>query len=181
MSAEDVSPIQVSMPDEDGVYIRIVGRATSANSARFKELVIGLLENDVHRFNLSLFDCSSMDSTFIGVLAGMGHAVRNARNGSRERYFQLIAPNDRVRRSIENLGVEDFFVFTEAADLDRDFQTYHGSTECGDKERIGETSLQAHEDLCAFNPENRAVFKDVIEFMRQDLDQLRQRRMEERS
>jgi hypothetical protein len=41
-----------------------------------------------------------------------------------------------------------------------------GST---DKTTQAETMLEAHEELVEANPENAAKFKDVLEFLKQDL------------
>ena len=55
--------------------IRIAGRANFTSSIDFKTLVNELLQKRFTYFVLDLRECTLMDSTFLGVLAGFGLRV----------------------------------------------------------------------------------------------------------
>src|SRR5436853_3258135 len=57
---------------EHDVCIKIEGRANFTSSVDFKTLIITLWQKGHHHFVLDLTDCLLMDSTFLGVLAGLG-------------------------------------------------------------------------------------------------------------
>ena len=67
------------------VLVKIRGRASFTISADFKNLIHGLVQRGYQRFILDLSECLVMDSTFLGVLAGVGQKLAGSakNNGSR--------------------------------------------------------------------------------------------------
>ena len=57
--------------EDKNAWIKITGRASFNSSVDFKTLINGLSQRGFCRFVLDLSDCPLMDSTFLGVLAGM--------------------------------------------------------------------------------------------------------------
>src|SRR6266581_5387322 len=89
--------------------IKIAGRASFNSSLDFKTLVNGLFQKGFSRFVLDLTDCLLMDSTFLGVLAGLGLKFGAARNGNAEPSLELFHPNPRILDLLDNLGVAHLF------------------------------------------------------------------------
>ena len=118
---------------------------------------------------MDLNSCSVMDSTFMGTLAGIALRLREFGNGG------LVVRNANQRNAdlLENLGLNNLFEIEskgssaksenhlEAAPLEpRD------STDRSDQAAC---MIEAHEALVDADPENLARFKDVLEYLKQDL------------
>jgi anti-anti-sigma factor len=153
----------------DAVFVRIAGRANIAASDAFKSLICGLCARGHRRFVLDLAGCPVMDSTFLGVLAGLSHGVAGARVNGAPPQFELFNPNDRVLGLLDNLGVLELFKVVQCAPMKDDaFQAVTAATEAS-KAGMTRTSLEAHRVLMDLNPENVVRFKDVARFLEEDL------------
>ncbi|HEY9249325.1 MAG TPA: STAS domain-containing protein, partial [Rariglobus sp.] len=60
----------------DPVAIRIEGRASFQNSACLNDFFSELIGQGKTRFMMDFLNCTSMDSTFLGVLAGVALQLR---------------------------------------------------------------------------------------------------------
>src|ERR1051326_8616003 len=96
-----VPNLVVSVGDKNA-WIRISGRASFNSSVDFKLLVNNLSQKGFSRFVLDLTDCPLMDSTFLGVLAGLGLKFGAARNGNAHPSLELLHPNARILDLLEN-------------------------------------------------------------------------------
>src|SRR5207244_1453667 len=86
----------------------VPGRANFATSIDLKSLVGELRQRGFADFILDLHECITMDSTFLGVLAGL--VLRhNGTATSDAMAIELLNPNARVTDLLENLGVLDLF------------------------------------------------------------------------
>ena len=63
-------PVYLVNADSDPVIVRIDGRACFQNSACLRDFIAELLRQGKTRFVIDFQNCASMDSTFLGVLAG---------------------------------------------------------------------------------------------------------------
>jgi hypothetical protein len=111
-----------------------------------------------------------MDSTFLGALAGL--VLRNNHPDTNGPSIELLNANARVLDLIENLGVLNMFkvkqdelpetlLFEPATDLPTPT-----------KEQITRNCLEAHRTLMKVNPDNVPKFKDVTQFMAEDLKRM---------
>src|SRR5437867_7339961 len=89
--------------------IKIIGWANFNSSLDFKALVSDLRQRGCHYFLLDLSECSLMDSTFLGVLAGFGMKMRQTQPDSREGAIELLNPNTRISELLDDLGVLHLF------------------------------------------------------------------------
>lgn len=154
-------------------FIKIPGRANFTSSVDFKTLVSELRNRGVNHFVLDLGECITMDSTFLGVLAGM--ALRNAdgaettAEGERLQ-LDLVNPNARVADLLDNLGVIHLFsVMQQPTPCTALFEPVANDRPAPTKEEISRTCLHAHEVLMQVNPDNIPKFKEVAQFMAEDL------------
>lgn len=155
------------------VFVKVAGRANFTSSVDFKTLVNGLRQKGHDQFILDLSDCLLMDSTFLGVLAGLGLKMKSRRNGDREFTIALCNPGPRIADLLANLGVADLFKVVlppVAADKLEPVCAVPGA----DKKDVSKTCLEAHLTLMEINPANVPRFKDVTAFLAEDL-----KRMEE--
>jgi anti-sigma B factor antagonist len=157
------------------VCIKIVGRANVASSIDFKRLVNGLMEKAVGRFVLDLSECLLMDSTFLGVLAGFGLKVTMPVDGEADgRSIELLNPNVRVAELLENLGVMHLFTLRQGG-VDGMPATAEMETDCTEhpKTEIKRQCLEAHKLLMSLSDANAVKFKDVAQFLSDDLSKMK--------
>ena len=128
-----------------------------------------MLERGFRIFIVDLNSCSVMDSTFMGTLAGIALRLREFGNG------RLVVRNANQRNAdlLENLGLNNLFEIEskgssaksenhlEAAPLEPKDST--------DRSDQAACMIEAHEALVDADPENLARFKDVLEYLKQDL------------
>ena len=153
--------------------VKILGRASFNCSVDFKTLINGLAEKGFGRFVLDLTDCLLMDSTFLGVLAGLGQKFAAARNGDPRPTVELLNPNPRILDLLENLGASHLFKVLNCTDLETDKMAVVNLTPMNpDRKEISRTCLEAHQILMGLNPANLAKFKDVAQFLAEDLKKM---------
>jgi anti-anti-sigma factor len=152
--------------------VKIAGRASFTSSVDFKTLINELLQQGYNYFVLDLSECVLMDSTFLGVLAGFG--LKLSDGAKSDRGIELLNPNPRVADLLENLGVLHLFrvrqgvtAQPEAAGA-RELTTSNPS-----REEVTRGCLEAHQTLMQINPDNIARFKDVAQFLAEDLKRIK--------
>jgi anti-anti-sigma factor len=153
------------------VCIKIAGRASFQSSVDFKTLINTLREQGHKRFVLEVSECQLMDSTFLGVLAGLGLKFSDDRNGHEPASLELLNPSDRVFDLIENLGIEHLFRIHKgaAAPVHGQLNPVEKQAGTSDRKETTRTCLEAHRLLMEINPANVAKFKDVTKFLEEDL------------
>src|SRR5476649_1555564 len=152
--------------------VKIAGRANFTSSPDFKTLLAELAQKDYTRFIIDLSGCVLMDSTVLGVLVGFGLKM-NPKGVPGECSLELLNANPRVAELLENLGAIHLFKMTSGAlELPDDVKTCTPESVNPTREEITRTSLEAHKTLMDVNPDNIARFKDVTQFLAEDLKNL---------
>jgi anti-anti-sigma regulatory factor len=155
------------------VCIKIAGRASFQCSVDFKTLIHTLREQGHKRFVLEVSECQLMDSTFLGVLAGLGLRFSDERNGHDSASLELLNPSDRIFDLIENLGIEHLFqIHKGAAPAHGELSPIKNPAGTADRTETTRTCLEAHRLLMEINPANVVKFKDVTKFLEEDLKKL---------
>jgi anti-sigma B factor antagonist len=149
------------------VCVKIAGRANFGFAPDFKTLLAELLQKGYAHFIIDLSECVLMDSTFLGVLAGFGLKLNPTGTCAG---IELLNANARVAELLENLGALHLFkITTGALQLPDDVKARTPEPVNPSHEEITRTCLEAHRTLMAVNPENVARFKDVAQFLAEDL------------
>lgn len=157
---------------EKTVFVKIPGRANFNSSLDLKSVYGELRQKGFANFVFDLRECVTMDSTFLGVLAGLVLRPPPAPPQTEKACVALLNPNPRVADLIENLGVLDLFqVKQDPTPCTLAFEpSYQGPAPT--KEQITRNCLQAHQTLMEINPENIPKFKEVTAFMAEDLKKM---------
>jgi anti-sigma B factor antagonist len=149
--------------------VKIAGRANFCSSPDFKTLLGELMQKGYGHFIIDLTECVLMDSTFLGTLAQFGLKLNSA-NTAKQPGIELLNANPRVTELLENLGTLPLFkTMTGKLELPDDVKTCTPESIHPTHEQIARTSLEAHQTLMGMNPENVARFKDVTQFLAEDL------------
>src|SRR5271170_7942653 len=94
---------------EKTVCVKIEGRADFTSSLDLKKLIDELWQRGFNHYVFELTDCLTMDSTFLGVLSGIGLKFSNGKSVQVGEPLELLNPNPRIAETLENLGVADLF------------------------------------------------------------------------
>jgi anti-anti-sigma factor len=147
--------------------IKIAGRANLNSSIDFKNVMNELRQRGCPRYILELSECTLMDSTFLGVLAGLG--LRNGGEAGGNQ-IELLNPNIRVTGLLESLGVLHLFRVEQGPLIQPAGAEQREVTPSPQpKTALAATCLEAHETLMQIDPANVPKFKDVAQFMAEDL------------
>jgi len=153
--------------------IKIAGRANFNSSFDFKKLTTELHSRGFNYFILDLSECVLMDSTFLGVLTGFGLQMNPQPTGANSG-IELLNPNARITELLENLGVLHLFkVNTGAAPVPAGTAAVDHTPSCPTHQEVTQTCLEAHRTLMAINPDNVPRFKDVTQFLAEDLKKIK--------
>lgn len=154
-------------------FVKIPGRANFSSSVEFKTLVSELRGRGINHFVLDLGDCITMDSTFLGVLAGL--AMRNADGvettvDGEKLKLDLLNPNARISDLLDNLGVIQLFrLLHQANPCTAIFEPVKNDRPSPSKEEMSRNCLEAHQALMRVHPDNVPKFKEVAQFLAEDL------------
>jgi anti-anti-sigma factor len=155
------------------VCVKINGRADFTLSLDLKKVIQELSQRGYHRFVVELRDCVTMDSTFLGTLSGMALKFHET-GGPQDHLLELFNPSPRIAETLENLGVAHLFKIVSCAEpLAVNFEPLTGAGGQS-KEAVTRHCLEAHNLLMGLNPENVHRFKDVAQFLAEDLKRLEQ-------
>jgi anti-sigma B factor antagonist len=144
--------------------VRVEGKGSFLNSTGLKEFAKEMVNRGFRDFLFDLQLCPVMDSTFMGTMAGIALRLRELGQGQ----LRVTKLNERNRDLLSNLGFDRLFAIEEIAVVDEASTTV--ALENGaDKLEQAQTMLEAHEACVEANPENAAKFKDVLEYLKQDL------------
>jgi len=151
------------------VWVRVAGRGSFLESGSLKEFGREMVNRGYREFVFDLGECAMMDSTFMGTMAGMALRLKELGQGR----LRVIHCGTRSRELLSGLGLDQIF------EIQADGKTAAPQCEVLEKaERDGagetkreqaSTMLEAHEALCEARPENLTRFKDVLEYLKQDL------------
>jgi len=151
---------------EQFACIRVIGRANFTSSVDFRALVDELRLKGCNCFVLDLSECVLMDSTFLGVLAGLGLKLSSGNGGQARRGVELFNPSPRITELLETLGVIHLFKITQGNfTAPAPAQPLEHTPANPSKEEVTRNCLEAHQTLIDLSPANAARFKDVAQFL----------------
>jgi len=154
--------------------VKIIGRANFNSSVDFKTLVNELLQKGYSYFVLDLSECVLMDSTFLGVLTGFGLKMNQGQKHPCDGAIELLNPNPRIAELLENLGVIHLFKLAQGPVVPpAGAEAIAHEPLKVTKEEITRACLEAHRTLMEINPENVPRFKDVTQFLAEDMKKLK--------
>lgn len=150
-------------------FIKVVGRGSFQNSGCLKAFYLQLLKDGVHRFVVDLEGCTYLDSTFLGILLGLGLKLKDGGKG----LLHILNASPRNLELLRNLGLDRLIhIDNPRAHLNGIVSDHHleeMACPVPTRAEAAPTILEAHETLMEFDPRNVPKFKDVVEFLREDL------------
>ena len=169
MISDSAKPVYLVDAYSDPVVVRIEGRASFLNSACLRDFVTQMVKSGKSRFVIDFLRCTSMDSTFLGVLAGFALELRKLTpKGS----LVLTRMGQRNLELVRNLGLHKLLTI-DASDAGADADNCNTPLECADRDELENARLvlEAHENLVSADESNRGKFQDVLVFMKNRVEQ----------
>jgi anti-sigma B factor antagonist len=145
------------------VWVRVEGNGSSTNSTALRKFAKEMIHRGTREFIVDLANCQGMDSTFMGTLAGISFWLRELGEGS----LSVVNLNERNAESLSSLGLDHLFN-VRVSGVGKDGQVLPIPSDENRTARA-QTILEAHEALVKSAPENLAKFKDVIQFLEEEL------------
>lgn len=158
------------------VFVRVVGQGAARNSVCLRDFGLQKLDEGHKRLCIDLRHCDGMDSTFLGVFAGLGLKLLTS---GKLVLFGLSGYN---RRAFTDLGFDqissvetlDPEIVNNEVPPDEKFELLPGSdltvrARACDLVEEALLMLEAHECLCQINERNEPKFREVKQFLRQDI------------
>lgn len=169
MAANNGSPFLVNAAS-DPILVRVCGRASFQNSQYVRDYIQQSVREGHRRFIFDFFECTGMDSTFLGVLAGAALDLRKAvPTGT----LVLTRLGQRNLELVRNLGLHRLAAVVTGDDL-AELQREGGTALVGPKLTENEAAklvLDAHLRLVEADEANRSKFQDVISLLKGRVDQ----------
>jgi len=162
------SSIQVGV-NGDAVWVKVEGKGTFLNSGNLKEFTREMVNRGYREFVVDLEKCAMMDSTFMGTMAGVALRLKELGHG----HLHVVHCGERSRSLLSGLGLDQIFSIHANGEVSPQCELLqHEPATESPEEKKRETSrqmLDAHQALCDAAPQNRSQFKDVLDYLRQDL------------
>jgi anti-anti-sigma regulatory factor len=156
--------------------IRVEGRGSFRISAPMKRFIHQVINTESADYVLiDMSKCSGMDSTFMGVVAGIACYIKSKPAFS----FKLINLSEKSQELLITLGVNRVVDYSLSAtekekhmlsELNGSSQTLE--SDLSNKLDTAKTTLEAHEALVEINPDNLGKFKSVLEYLQEDVRNL---------
>lgn len=145
-------------------FVRVHGRATFKIGPALKQFGMTAIERGCTRLIVEMQNCVGMDSTFMGVLAGLATQLKKSDG-------EVILRNisDKNAFLIKMLGINHLVKI----DSETSSGVMPGKSmplQLGvDKKQMTQTMITAHEALIEASPDNMVKFKDVLVYLKEDL------------
>ncbi len=166
------------------VFVKVQGKGTHLTSQPLCQFSTAIINRGFREFVVDLTDCSFMDSTFLGVLAGVGLRLMSASG-----HIHLANLNSRCREVVTSLGI-DRLSTVDICDLCVTAPAGNGKSasqvqlqpltapptapaDIEAKAHHAEMMIEAHRTLMQIDPQNVPKFKDCVRFLAEDLEKLR--------
>ena len=153
------------------VWVKVEGKGSFLNSGSLKEFAREMVDRGYREFIVDLEKCAMMDSTFMGTMAGVALRLKELGRGR----VHIVHCGGRSRDLLSGLGLDQIFSIRSNGSIAPECESLPSGETTQDvrdkKKAQAKTMLEAHEALCTAAPENLFRFKDVLEYLKQDLHQ----------
>ena len=145
---------------EDAATKAGIGKASYINCRCVGDFLTTVIEKGCRKIAVDCSQCTGMDSTFLGMVAGA--AIRLRKLGGN---LSLAGLNERNSELIENLGLGKIVAIIDAPSQAATSQAQLSATTA-----TTEGILAAHENLVAADASNLSKFEDVITFLKKEME-----------
>lgn len=152
---------------EGSEWVSVLGKGNFSTSPRLKEYLDQRLQDGALEVVVDLQECSSMDSTFMGTLAGLALTL-----AQRDGRMVVVGLSERNRDSLIDLGLSELLELegedgsskwsSQLTEIRERLEPWQGNRSGA---AAAEEVLEAHQKLCDANQNNTAKFEAVLEVL----------------
>ena len=150
------------------VWVKVEGKGNFLNSGNLKEFAREMVQRSYREFVVDLEHCAMMDSTFMGTMAGVALRLKELGHG----HLHVVHCGTRSRELLTGLGLDQIFQIHVNGSSSPQCEILSSASTAdpsAEKQQQAQQMLDAHEALCEAAPENFSRFKDVLDYLKQDL------------
>lgn len=144
------------------LLVKVKGDASFGISPAFKQMGLAAVGRNAHRIIVDMRECTGVDSTFVGMLAGLSGKLKGGGGG-----ITLVNVTPKVEDVLQTLGLNVLVeIHSGASDDSIEWPARMIPVRIqppADDAATRHTILEAHESLARISKENLDRFKDVIE------------------
>ena len=156
--------VEVAIEGQDA-FVRVSGRGTFKVGPALKQFGMMAIERGSRRIIVDMRDCVGMDSTFMGILAGLAGVLKKT-----EGEVVLRRLSEKNLFLVKMLGLLHLLRVDEASHEETvSGASTHALAAGGDKQAMTQAMIAAHEALVEAAPDNIVKFKDVLAYLKEDL------------
>jgi len=149
------------------MYVRVVGYGSFAVARPFREFAEAGIRDGQRKIIVDLTDAASVDSTFIGTIAGLLSGVDPGGDGSG--WIQAVNPNGQCTKVMADVGLQNLIrVRCEPVEMP-DIPLTRLDPELGTPAQRVRTAAEAHRNLLPLDPENERRFRPVLQLLEKEL------------
>lgn len=154
-------------------YLRVLGRATFTVGPVLKQFCTAAIEDGCTRMVLDVASCEGMDSTFMGVLAGVASRLARQAGGK----MLMLNVSGKLFGILSTLGLDQLMecrrLGAKLEPLVEPPLTARALSPivaaAADQQTTQHVMLEAHTTLAGVSAANQLRFKDVLAYLREDL------------
>lgn len=150
------------------MWVKVEGKGNFLNSGSLKEFTREMIVRGYREFVVDLESCAMMDSTFMGTMAGVALRLKELGRG----HLHVVHCGERSRELLTGLGLDQIFSIHKNGAVSPQCEILNqppAPSVSAQKQQQAQQMLDAHEALCEAAPENFSRFKDVLDYLKQDL------------
>lgn len=152
-------------------FVRVQGRASFRSGPALKKFAQRCAERGCRRLILDMRDCLGMDSTFMGILAGLALTWQ-----APDRALVLTRLSPKNCALLDTLGLTELLLgpaLEAGHDPPEELTALDMETDQAESARV---MLDAHETLVELVPGNLEKFRDVLDYLREDVREEEERK-----
>ena len=146
--------------------LQVLTKASYTNCEPVRNFFDRKFEEGQRSFIVDFAKCTSVDSTFLGILVRLALNLRNAEDSGR---LALVNLTGRNLETVKNLGIHRIAEISSHSVENSEELEALGNNGVNDS-ACSETIYDAHKTLMNLNTKNLRMFCDVVSFLEQDLD-----------
>lgn len=146
----------------ENAFVRVFQKASYLNCGPLRSFFEKSMLDGRRNYIVDFQDCSSMDSTFLGILVGLALKLRKFED---EGFLTLVNLRGRNLETVQNLGIHKIAeISSEETPSDvHELNDLKSGQEDG--AACSDTIYQAHKTLMELNEKNSRMFCDVVNFL----------------
>jgi len=162
--------------DGDTAFIKVEGKGTYNVAPELKKFCFDQISRGVCNIILDMNDCATMDSTFMGVMAGIAMRLRDLQ----EHTFVVINLTPKTKDLLEVLGLSNLIdcylkeeveeEVSEKLSKQENFEDGEQLNPLKDKAVTAKVMLKAHQDLIKADNNNQLKFENVINYLSKEVE-----------